>query len=81
MKVAYDLDASRDFTVLSRSAGARGRTTVRIRCPFCSTTFQAYVWSISGGGKKCPGCGAMHASFGKASPVVGAVGKDEHGKG
>lgn len=48
-----------------------GRSRVTIDCPFCSTSFHAYVWSISGGGKKCPGCGAMHTSFGQAYPVAG----------
>ena len=63
-------NAAREFKVLARYP-AKGRTSVSIECPFCLTRFQAYVWSLSGGGKKCPGCGAMHASFGVAYPLVG----------
>lgn len=65
-------NAKREFSVLSRTT-EMGRTRVRIRCPFCATEFWAYVWSISGGGKKCENkkCGAIHASFGVAYPVAG----------
>lgn len=31
---------------------------VLLRCPFCSAIVKAYVWSISGRGKKCE-CGAL----------------------
>lgn len=44
-----------------------GRTRVLIRCPFCLSQFWAYVWSISGGGKRCECCGSMHGSFGSAA--------------
>lgn len=35
-----------------------GKTRVVLRCPFCKGEVTAYVWSLSGGGKRC-GCGAM----------------------
>lgn len=65
-------NAQREFRVLDRRS-AMGRTRVQIECPFCSTRFWAYVWSISGGGKRCENkaCGAMHTSFGVAYPVEG----------
>lgn len=67
-RVNYDHLAGREF-----KAGAyrseMGRSSVQIECPFCATRFIAYVWSISGSGKKCPGCGAMHGSTGTAYPV------------
>ena len=28
-----------------------------IRCPFCDTVTEAYVWSLAGSGKRCE-CGA-----------------------
>lgn len=41
-----------------------GRSRCQIICPFCATTCTAYIWSLSGGGKRCPGCRAMHTSWG-----------------
>jgi hypothetical protein len=35
-----------------------GRILVRLTCPFCSEPVQAYLWSLSGSGKKCA-CGAV----------------------
>lgn len=72
-KVAVTFDtATRFFRVLDRRSDF-GRTRIQIECPFCKTRFWAYVWSISGGGKKCENksCGAMHTSFGHAWPVAG----------
>jgi hypothetical protein len=55
------------FDVISEMGKRRGS----IDCPFCNFRFTAYVWSIAGGGKKCPNCGAMHGSFGQAYPING----------
>lgn len=44
-----------------------GRSTVDIDCPFCGVTTTAYVWSLSGSGKKCV-CGAKHGIFGTTAP-------------
>jgi endogenous inhibitor of DNA gyrase (YacG/DUF329 family) len=44
-------------------AGTRsvpGKSQTLIVCPFCSTQVWAYNWSMAGGGKKCPKCGAIH---------------------
>lgn len=72
--IKYNLspNAGREFRVLGHYP-APGRTRVKIECPFCLSHFFAYVWSISGGGKKCENkaCGAMHTSSGTAYPVVG----------
>lgn len=38
-----------------------GRSNCLIDCPFCGATVKAYVWSLAGGGKKCP-CGALHCT-------------------
>jgi len=46
-----------------RTPAANGKSHFFIDCPFCGSTVKAYVFSISGGGKKgC--CGAMHSSRG-----------------
>ena len=55
----YDRENGRPFDV-KNYAPAMGRSSVEVTCPFCSEEFLAYVWSIHGGGKKCPNCGAMH---------------------
>lgn len=36
-----------------------GRSTLDIKCPFCSAITTAYKWSLAGSGKKCQ-CGAKH---------------------
>ncbi len=43
---------------------AVGRSYCYITCPFCNTEVKAYIWSLSGCGKRCPGCGALHGSLG-----------------
>jgi hypothetical protein len=30
-----------------------------IECPFCNSDVKAYLWSLSGGGKRCDDCGAI----------------------
>lgn len=42
---------------------ANGRSYTYITCPFCGEVVKAYIWSLCGGGKKCP-CGALHGSMG-----------------
>lgn len=42
---------------------AFGRSYCFITCPFCKTEVKAFVWSLAGGGKRCP-CGALHANLG-----------------
>ena len=69
MTVRYDHADPRDYAVLSQRR-EMGRSRSLIQCPFCTTQFWAYWWSISGGGKKCPGCGAMHGSAGSAYRVI-----------
>lgn len=39
----------------------------KVVCPFCQTEVIAYTWSMSGSGKKCPKCGAIHRWVGKYS--------------
>lgn len=37
---------------------AKGQRVVGVRCPFCDCVVEAYLWSISGSGKRCE-CGAV----------------------
>lgn len=64
----YDRSKARDWTG-GRYVGAMGKSSISIACPFCDYHFIAYVWSLAGCGKKCPQCGAIHASFGVAYPL------------
>ena len=57
----------RSFSVISEM----GKRRIEVECPFCFATFWAYVWSLSGGGKRCPNCRAMHTSHGSAYPLEG----------
>jgi hypothetical protein len=41
-----------EYTIVAESS-AMGRSTVTIRCPFCSWHVVAYVWSLAGSGKRC----------------------------
>lgn len=65
----YDRENPKPFQVLS-VIREMGRSRSLIECPFCLEQFWAYWWSISGGGKKCPKCGAMHVSVGSAYPPL-----------
>lgn len=47
-----------------------GRTRVDIDCPYCQRTVTAFLWSLSGGGKRCP-CGAIFGSRGTAYKLKG----------
>jgi len=53
--------------------GAMGKSTVDIDCPYCGETITAYVWSLSGTGKKCP-CGALHNGHKTLSPKTKEAG-------
>jgi len=65
MTPKYDFTKIRNHEVKRYAAGydcLRRPTQLRclITCPFCETDVIAYVWSLAGGGKKCPTCGALH---------------------
>lgn len=64
-------NAARDWRATGRVVSQMGRRRIEIECPFCLATFWAFVWSLAGGGKKCPTCGALHVSFGSAHPIEG----------
>lgn len=37
-----------------------------ITCPWCDCRVKAFIWSLSGGGKRCDNCGVMHGSGGRS---------------
>jgi hypothetical protein len=47
-----------------RKWSEHGRARVEVECPFCKTVFEAYLWSLAGSGKRCPGCKAKMDSAG-----------------
>lgn len=63
-------NAGREFKLFG-FISEMGRRRAQCDCPFCNARFTVYVWSLSGGGKKCPNCGAMFGSMGVAYPIEG----------
>jgi len=61
-----DPKAVESDTEWRRWSGQAGRTeypsktTTILDCPWCGCRFKAYNWSLAGGGKRCPACGALH---------------------
>ena len=55
---------SRPFDVVRDVTPRMGRSSIDISCPFCKTVVEAYLWSLAGSGKRCPGCGAKHTYLG-----------------
>lgn len=67
---SYDRERAREYVARHYHPGPNGRTSVWLTCPFCETEFRANVWSLSGSGKKCPRCGAIHGARGLAFPLT-----------
>lgn len=55
----------RNYTVTGEGLEAPSSRIQWIRCPFCTHEVKAYVWSLSGGGKRCD-CGALFNARGIA---------------
>ena len=62
--IAEGRTVEKPWTSLGTTA-AFGRSRITIICPFCSGHVTAYLWSLAGGGTRCP-CGAMLGHYGKA---------------
>jgi hypothetical protein len=45
-----------------------GRSSFDVKCPFCNTVAEVFLWSLSGAGKRCANreCGALFGSSGNA---------------
>ena len=48
----------------SATKSRMGRSSCVVTCPFCGEKVTAFIWSIAGGGKRCP-CGAIHDAEGR----------------
>lgn len=44
--------------IYGRYNSGRSQIKVKVDCPFCDATTEAFLWSLAGGGKKCS-CGAI----------------------
>jgi len=55
------------YEVIGRTT-EMGRTRITLVCPICGAHVTAFVWSLSGSGKRC-GCGAKHGSMGTQPPA------------
>jgi hypothetical protein len=64
-------NAQRQWEGTGRAVSEFGRRRIEVECPFCFEQFWAFVWSLAGGGKRCPNCRAMFGSTGLASPIEG----------
>ncbi len=64
----------REYHVLRRTVERPSSVVWYFDCPWCGTEIKAYLWSLSGGGKRC-GCGAIFAARGQgyklANPIAG----------
>ncbi len=54
------------MTMLHRfPANETGQVLVELKCDGCGNVFTAWLWSLSGSGKRCPECGLMHTRTGE----------------
>lgn len=56
---------TRPYVVKHESLERPSSVVYLIDCPFCQQEVKAYLWSISGGGKRCK-CGALLTRRGDA---------------
>lgn len=66
-KDLYDKSQARNYSVVDEEK-EMGRSRILILCPFCKTNVWAFVWSLAGKGKICPGCKAKHEWLAGTSP-------------
>jgi len=51
----------REIKTIYKTSNEFGRAKGVLQCPFCNSMVEFYIWSISGGGKKCY-CGVLHTT-------------------
>lgn len=58
-----------------------GRSKGNVECPCCGTITEIYIWSFSGGGKKCSGCNVLLGTGGafiEKSKLIGVILSDKY---
>lgn len=53
---------------LGARSSRHGGSTMMVKCPFCGSELEVYIWSFAGSGKKCS-CGALLGRFACAKEV------------
>lgn len=53
---------SREITGVYYGTKRHGKSTMKVRCPFCEEVTEVYLWSFTAIGKSCQ-CGAMLTQF------------------
>lgn len=52
-KIPFE-DAETKPLAMSPGVSEFGRSTAFVTCPFCGRRTEVYIWSFTGGGKRCP---------------------------
>ena len=51
-----------DVVQVYRTSNEFGRAMGCLECPCCKADVEFYIWSMAGGGKRCPNCNALLAT-------------------
>jgi hypothetical protein len=57
---------SRTFSYRTRRSTPTGQIPVEFECPWCGVTVHTWLWSLAGGGKRCPGCKSFNNGYGQS---------------
>lgn len=70
MSKTFDWDNAKKYDVLRTGLKPPSSNYSIIKCPYDGSQFRAYWWSIAGGGKLCPSCGAKFNQYGMAAQEI-----------
>lgn len=48
---------------LGVKSSRHGKSTMMVKCPFCESKIEVYIWSFAGSGRRCS-CGALLGMYG-----------------
>ena len=71
--MTWDMASGKEHERSRRFSEPNGRSYCYVTCPFCGLQCRAFVWSLAGSGKNCPGCDAIHGNYGKSYKKKGGV--------